>query len=431
MSTIPDPAPAADRPQPPFGGDKPEPFRESEARPAEAYPRWLPRLLGYFIAVGPAATDMYLPAFPAVEASFHTAPGTAQLTLAAWFAGLAVGQIMQGTLSDRFGRRRPLMAGFLVFTLAMAAGALSTSLTMLTVLRFVAAIGASAGMVVSRAVVRDLASGAQGAILMSRLMLVMGVAPILAPSIGAAFLTFADWRFIFWFQALYGASCALLAWRVLPETLPPERRAAVGPAQVLSRYGAIAREPVFRAHAIMAGAGTFCMFAYLGGSAPVFIQGFGLSPSGFGLIFGLCSCGLIAGSQINAWLLPKYGLSFMLRVICRIALAAAAVLVALAFSGLHVLALIVAPVFVVLSCQGFNNGNTAAGALSRHANHAGSAAALLGVGQFTLGASSGLLVGLLTDGTPRGMALLMFMGALCGVIADLFRVRGLESNRNN
>lgn len=394
------------------------------AAETDPWPPWLPRLLGYFIAVGPAATDMYLPAFPAVEATFHTAPGTAQLTLAAWFAGLAIGQIMQGTLSDRFGRRRPLAIGFAIFTISMIGGALAPNLTVLAVMRFVGAIGASAGMVISRAVVRDLAEGQKGAILMSRLVLVMGVAPILAPSIGAAFLAFANWRFIFWFQALYGASCAILAWRMLPETLPETRRIRTGATQILSRYGAILREPAFRAHAIMGGGATFCMFAYLGGSSPVFIQGFGLSPSGFGLMFGLCSCGLIAGSQINARLLPRYGLFTMLRVICRISLAATTALLILSFSGVHVLWMIVAPVFVALSCQGFSNGNTAAGALSRHAAHAGSAAALLGVGQFALGATSGLLVGLLTDGSPRGMALLMFCGSLCAAIADLFRPKG-------
>ena len=348
------------------------------AQERDAWPRWLPRLLGYFIAVGPAATDMYLPAFPAVEATFHTAPGTAQLTLAAWFAGLAIGQIMQGTLSDRIGRRRPLTIGFGVFAIAMVGGALAPTLTVLAMLRFVGAIGASAGMVISRAVVRDLAEGQRGAILMSRLVLVMGVAPILAPSVGAAFLTFASWRFIFWFQALFGASCVVLAWRILPETLPEIRRIKVGPAQILSRYGAILREPVFRAHAIMGCGSTFCMFAYLGGSSPVFIQGFGLSPSGFGLIFGLCSCGLIAGSQINARLLPRFGLFFMLRFICRVSLAATTILLALSFSGVHELWMIVAPVFLALSCQGFSNGNTAAGALTRHAAHAGSASAMLG-----------------------------------------------------
>ena len=389
----------------------------------DTWPRWLPRLLGYFIAVGPAATDMYLPAFPAVEATFHTAPGTAQLTLAAWFAGLAIGQIMQGTLSDRLGRRPPLMIGFSIFALAMIGGALAPNLEVLAILRFFGAVGASAGMVITRAVVRDLAEGHRGAILMSRLVLVMGVAPILAPSVGAAFLTFASWRFIFWFQAVYGASCAILAWRILPETLPEARRVKVGVTQVIARYGSILREPVFRAHAIMGCGSTFCMFAYLGGSSPVFIQGFGLTPWQFGLIFGLCSCGLIAGSQINARMLPRFGLFFMLRLICRISLAATTVLLALTFSGAHVLWLIVAPVFVALSCQGFANGNTAAGALQRHAAHAGSASALLGVAQFALGATSGLLVGLLTDGTPRGMALLMFCGSLCAVIADLFRPR--------
>src|SRR6202021_1995529 len=187
----------------------------------------------------------------------------------------------------------------------------------------------------SRAVVRDLAEGTRGAILMSRLVLVMGVAPILAPTVGAAFLMFANWRFIFWFQAVYGASCAILAWWILPETLPVERRIKVGATQIIARYGSILREPIFRAHALMGCATTFCMFAYLGGSSPVFIQGFGLTPSQFGLIFGLCSCGLIAGSQINARLLPRLGLSFMLRCICRISLTATSVLLALSCSGVH------------------------------------------------------------------------------------------------
>jgi DHA1 family bicyclomycin/chloramphenicol resistance-like MFS transporter len=401
-----------------------KPNQAAPVSESEAWPPWLPRLLGYFIAVGPAATDMYLPAFPSVEATFHTAPGTAQLTLAAWFAGLAVGQLMQGTLSDRLGRRRPLMIGFMIFTLAMTGGALAPNLEVLAALRFVGAIGASAGMVISRAVVRDLAEGERGAILMSRLVLVMGVAPILAPSVGAAFLAFANWRFIFWFQAIFGASCVLLAWKLLPETLPPSRRIRVDLAHIIIRYGAIIREPVFRAHAIMGMGTTFCMFAYLGGSSSVFIQGFGLTPSQFGLIFGLCSCGLIAGSQINARLLPRFGLSLMLRFICRVSLAATTMLLVLSWWGVHTLLIIVAPVFLALSCQGFTNGNVTAGALARHAAQAGSAAALMGVGQFALGATSGLLVGLLTDGTSRGMALLMFAGSLCAVIADLFRSGG-------
>lgn len=385
------------------------------------WPRGLPRLLGYCMAVGPAATDMYLPAFPTVEAAFGSGTGTAQYTLAAWFAGLAVGQIMQGTLSDRFGRRWPLIGGFVVFAVAMAGGALAQSMATLAVLRFVAALGASSGMVISRAVVRDLTDGQEGAILMSRLVLIMGLAPIVAPSIGAAILMVADWRFIFWFQAAYGVSCALLVWRLLPETLPEERRFVSGFGETLQRYGEILRDPVFRTYAIIASAGSFSLFAWLGGSSPVFIQGFGLSPAGFGLIFGLCACGVIAGSHINSRLLRHFGLFTVIRGISRLALAASLVMLLLALAGVQELWLIVVPLFVVLFCQGFSNGNTAIAALSRHASHAGSAAALLGVFQYLMGAVSGLLIGQLTDGSPRGMALLMCVGALCAVLADFAR----------
>lgn len=386
-------------------------------------PAWLPSLLGYFIAVGPAATDMYLPAFPAVEQTFGTAPGTAQLTLATWFAGLAVGQITMGTLSDRFGRRTPLIIGTATFTLAAIGCALAPSLTWLAIFRGLAAIGASAGMVVPRAMVRDLAEGNHAAVLMSRLVLVMGVAPILAPSIGGAVLTFAHWRVIFWILALYGAGGCAMAWRLLPETLPPDQRIRLHPTRQFSRYGSILRDRGFLTHAAMGAGGSFCMFAYLAGSSPVFILGFGLPPWQFALIFGLCSCGLIAGSQINARMLPRVGLSFMLRLIAWVSLAATATLTVLAFAGVHVLPLIVAPIFVALSCQGFSNGNTTAGALQRQAGQAGSASALMGMAQYTLGATSGLLVGVFTDGTPRGMAALMLCGALGMVVADRLRPR--------
>jgi MFS transporter, DHA1 family, multidrug resistance protein len=391
--------------------------------PTRSHPVWLPSLLGLFIAVGPAATDMYLPSFPAVEASLGTAPGTAQLTLATWFAGLALGQLTQGSLSDRFGRRLPLMAGFALFTLATIGCALAPNITVLAIFRAIAAFGASAGMVIARAVVRDLAEGQAAAIMMSRLILVMGLAPILAPSIGAGVLLFADWRVIFWTLTVYGVICVLCAWKLLPETLPEERRLRLSLGGQAQRYMMVVRERTFLTHAIMGGCSTFCMFAYLAGCAPVFEDGFGLSPSQFALIFGLCACSLVACSQINARLLPRVGLSRMLTAIAWISLTGTLVLVALSFGGVHVLWAIVAPLVVVIGCQGFNNANTNAGALSRHAGHAGSAAALMGTFQFSLGASAGLLVGLLTDGTPRGMAAMMACGMLGAVIADQFRPR--------
>jgi DHA1 family bicyclomycin/chloramphenicol resistance-like MFS transporter len=389
--------------------------------PLTRIPVKLTVLLGLFIAIGPAATDMYLPAFPAVEASFGTAAGTAQLTLAAWFAGLAVGQMTQGTLSDRLGRRAPLMLGMTLFAIASVGCAMAPTIGWLAAFRALAAIGSSSGMVVGRAVVRDLADGPAAAVAMSRLVLVMGLAPILAPSVGGLILIFADWRAIFWVLAAYGAMCAVLAWRFLPETLPPNRRSNLGLAAQIARYGYILKERTFLTHAAMGASGGFCMFAYLGGSSPVFIQGFGMSPSGFALVFGLCACGLVIGSQINARLIPRLGLSFMLRTICRVSLASTTTLAVLAFSGVRSLPLIVAPLVLALTCQGFSNSNCSVGALSKHAAHAGSASALMGLGQFSLGATSGLLVGFLTDGTPRGMAFLMMCGSLGAVIADLLR----------
>ena len=387
-------------------------------------PAWLPLLLGFLTAVGPASIDMYLPAFPAIEAGLHAPAGAAQYTLAAWFAGLAVGQLMQGTLADRFGRRRPLIVAFTIYTLSCVACALSPSILALSGARIVGALAASAGMVIPRAMVRDVADGHAAAAMLSRLMLVMGAAPILAPSIGGLVLIFADWRGIFWVMAAYGAIALVLILALLPDTLAPAGRLRLDLSEQVTRAASILRERGFLTHAAMGGAGIFAFFAYLGGSSPVFIQGFGFSPSGFGLLFGLCAMGLIGMSQANARLLPRFGHSRLLRVGSLVYLAAALALVSVAFAGVHALGAVFLPMFVMVSLQGLFNPNTTVGALTRHGAHAGTASALMGTGQFLLGAISGLLVGVFTDGTPRGMAALMLLGALGVVAADRLRPAG-------
>jgi len=381
----------------------------------------LPLLLGFLTAVGPAATDMYLPAFPAIEESFHAPVGSAQYTLAAWFAGLAVGQISQGTLSDRFGRRLPLIVSTALFTASCVACALAPSILLLAAFRFVSAVAAAASMVIPRAVVRDLADGHAAAILMSRLMLVMGAAPILAPSIGGAVLAFGSWRWIFWILTAYGLAALALVSRFLPDTLPPEQRVRLSAAEQFRRYHHILRERGFLTNSLVGGFGTFGFFAYLGGSSPVFIDGFGFTPAQFGLLFGGCAAGLIACSQINARLLPRFGTFRLLRWATLMDLATTALLLGLALAGVHRLVAIVLPLFVFVSVAGFVNPNATVGALSRHGAHAGSASALMGMGQFVLGAISGLLVGVLTDGTARGMAGLMLAGAIGMVVADRCR----------
>jgi MFS transporter, DHA1 family, multidrug resistance protein len=387
------------------------------------YPFWLPILLGFLTAVGPSTTDMYLPAFPSIEASFGAPAGSAQLTLAAWFAGLAVGQFSQGTLSDRLGRKRPLVVATAVYTIGCVGCALAPTIGWLSAFRAVAAIGASAGMVIPRAMVRDLAEGQAAAVMMSRLSLVMGAAPILAPTVGSLVLTYADWRGIFWILSAYGALCCALVIFLLPDTLAPEHRIRLRFGQQLGRYGRILAERGFLTHATMGGFATFAFFAYLAGSSPVFIQGFGLTPARYAIIFGGNSVGLIACAQLNPFLLRRFGHTRVLSTVGLVHLCATASLTVIAFAGLHILPLVIAPIFVAISCMGMLTPNTIVGALARHAQHAGSASAVMGTGQYLLGAVSGLLVGFATDGTPRGMAVLMLAGSIGMVLADRCRPR--------
>jgi DHA1 family bicyclomycin/chloramphenicol resistance-like MFS transporter len=389
----------------------------------QATSRWMPALLGFLTAVGPVSTDIYLPAFPAIEASYGAAAGTAQVTLASWFAGLAVGQITQGTLADRFGRRAPLMIGLTLYTLASMGCALAPDLPTLTVMRAIAAFGGSASMVIPRAVVRDLADGHAAAKMMSQLMLVMGVAPILAPTVGGAVLSIASWRVIFWFGACFGIVSVVLVYLALPETLEARRRIRLGLGGTLARYAGVAMERSFLVHAAIGGFAMFGIFAYLGGSPPVYIQLFGLSPTAYGTVFGIGASAYILGSQINPRILQRFGSALVLRVGVRVYLAATLVMTGLAFGGHFGILSVFVPVVVTLFCNGFVTPNATVGALSRHSGHAGSASALMGTLQFILAAISGSAVGLLTDGTPRPMAALMLLGAVGAVTADLFRVK--------
>ncbi len=385
------------------------------------YPAWLPVLLGFLTAVGPLSTDMYLPAFPAIEASLGGRPGTAQVTLATWFAGLAVGQITQGSLSDRYGRRVPLMAGTAVYTLANAGCALAPDLLTLSALRFVAAFGGSASMVIPRAIVRDLADGLAAAHLMSRLILVMGVAPILAPTLGGLVLGYAPWHAIFWLTAIYGGVCCVLVWRLLPDTLPRHQRAQLGVGSLAARYAAVLRDRVFLCFAATNGWGMFGMFAYIGGSPPVLIQRFAFSPAQYGMLFGTSAGAFILASQLNPHVLPRVGAARVLRIGTLTYLAAAVILLACATLDVGGVFGVVLPVVMAMGSMGFVMPNSAVGALSRHAAQAGSASALLGTVGFCLAALSGVLVGALSDGTARPMAILMLTGAVCAVLADRLR----------
>ncbi|MBR0649950.1 multidrug effflux MFS transporter [Roseomonas terrae] len=386
-------------------------------------PAWLPLLLGFLTAVGPISTDMYLPAFPAIEAELGTARGSVEITLAAWFVGLAIGQLVQGTLADRLGRRRPLLIGTAIYTIASAGCAMATDMPTLAFWRCVAAFGGAASAVIPRAMVRDLADGLGAARLMSKLMLVMGAAPILAPSLGGLLLGAGGWRTIFWFGVAYGGLSCLLAWRLLPETLPPEFRARRSFVALLADFIQIARERSFITHSLMGAAAMFSVFAFIGGAPGVYIEQFGVNPTYFGLLFAISATGFIAASQLNPFLLNRFGAERVPAYALRASAVAVAVLVTAAVSGIGGLLGIFIPAAVAIAVMGLVFPNAAVGALSRHPARAGSASALLGTLQFSCAALGSALVGALADGTPRPMALLMVAGTAVALAAERLRPR--------
>jgi DHA1 family bicyclomycin/chloramphenicol resistance-like MFS transporter len=385
------------------------------------FPRWLPLLLGFLQAVGPLSIDMYLPAFPAIEREFHAAPGAAQVTLATWILGLSMGQLALGALADRFGRRAPLLFGTAIYALAAAGCALAPSMLWLAVWRFVAAIGASASMIVPRAMVRDVADGHDAARLMARLLLILGAAPILAPSLGGLVLQFGQWREIFWIMAGYGAVGLLLALWKLPDTLPHSARVPIHPASMLARYRAILTERGFLTHTLVLAFVAFALFAYLGGMPTVFITIFHLTPGQFALVFGGVAASYILCSQLNVHLVHLLGLDCSLHVTTAayvVLIAALAILTSTHHASPWVMAGLLA---LAQGMMGFISPSATVGALSRHAGHAGSASAVMGTMQFLIGSSSGFLMAWLADGTARPMVGLMLAGAVAMKLADLAR----------
>lgn len=381
----------------------------------------LPFLLGAIIAIGPVSTDMYLPAFPqlAHDMQDQAAP---QYSLAAYFLGLAVGQMTQGALSDRLGRRGPLLAGLVLFILASAGCVVAWNTPSLVVFRFLTALGASAGLVIPRAMVRDLADGPAAAKMLSKLMLAMGLAPICAPMIGAVCVMFASWRFIFGLCTAYGVVALLCAWWLIPDTLPPARRSRLGVGAVLVRYVEIFRERGFLTHAVINACVAACLFAYLSGTPQIFEESFHWSSTGYALLFGVNSLAYIGYSQLNPILVTRFGIAPVITVMIIWQLACTLLLVLLSilpFGGLPLaggLLLTEGAFGLLLPC-------CMVGALTRHQNHAGSAAALLGTLQYAGGAVAGLGVGVLADGTARPMALVMLGCAAIAALAATKRPR--------
>ncbi|MFF7684593.1 multidrug effflux MFS transporter [Streptomyces syringium] len=374
-------------------------------------------VLGGLSALPPLSMDMYLPALPEVTDSLRSPAATVQLTLTACLMGMALGQLVVGPMSDKWGRRRPLLAGMVIYVLATAVCALAPTAELLIAFRLIQGLAGAAGIVIARAVVRDLYDGVAMARFFSTLMLVSGVAPVIAPVIGGQVLRVTDWRGVFVVLTVVGVLLSLVVWRRLDETLPPGRRQTGGLGEALRTMRGLLADRVFTGYMLAGGFAFAALFAYISASPFVVQDIYGASPQTFSLLFGVNSIGLVLVGQINGKVLVG-------RVSLDKALAAGLAVVVLASVALLLMTSgvfgkagllpIATGLFVLMSAMGLTLPNTNAQALMRSHDAAGSASALLGTSTFLLGAIASPLVGIAGSQTAVPMAVVQ---VVCAVAA--------------
>lgn len=374
-------------------------------------------VLGALIAIGPLTIDMYLPALPAITAGLQTTETAVQLTLTGTLVGLALGQLLIGPLSDVVGRRLPLLAGLAAHIVASVLCVFAPTIVVLGALRVLQGLGVAAATVVATAVVRDLFSGASFARIFSRLMLVMGLAPILAPTLGSGLLRWTEWRGVFAALAVLGALLIVVAALRLPETLPVTRRRHGGVAATMRDYRGLLNDRAFVGLVLVAGLAMASLFAYVSGSSFVLQQEYGLDEQQFGLAFGGGAVGLIGATQFNVRLLRRYTPQQILVSALIAGTGAGLLLVLFAATGFGGLVALLASLWLVLAAAGLALPNAPALAMSRHSEAAGTAAALLGAVQFGIGALSAPLVGLFgTGAVPMAVVIAGGMAAALAVM---------------
>ena len=379
-------------------------------------------VLGALTAIGPLTVDTYLPALPALRAYFGATDVQAQATLTGLLIGLGLGQLIIGPLSNAVGRRRPLLVGLAGHAVTSALCALAPTITLLAVARSLQGVAGAAVAVVAMAIVRDIFTGNRAAQLLSRMFLVLGIAPILAPMLGGALLKVTTWQGIFVVLGTAAVALFVLALIALPETLPPARRIPASVRASISAYQGLFADRVFLVLVAVAALVFAVLFAYVAGS-PFILQGlYGLTPQQFGLTFGGNAVGLVLATQLNPVLLRRYRPVQILSAAVAIALAGGLVLLVTAVTGIGGLAGFLVPIALIVTALGLSFPNAPAAALSRHGATAGTAAAMLGASQFVAGGLAAPLAGALNDGTAVPLALIIVAAAgLAGTLLLLAR----------
>jgi DHA1 family bicyclomycin/chloramphenicol resistance-like MFS transporter len=363
---------------------------------------------------GPLSLDLYLPVLPQLADDLNASASAAQLSITTCLVGLAVGQLVAGPLSDRLGRKRPLMVGLLAYLLASVACAFAPSAAVLVVLRLVQGLAGAAGIVISRAIARDLYSGRALMIFFSRLLLIAGLAPVVAPILGGQLSKIMSWRGIFGVLAGFGAVLLFAGWFGIKETLPVERRIAGGFRRTLHGYNTLLHDRFFVGCALSSGLAGATMFAYIAGSTFVLQRIYGMSPQGFSLVFGCISLGLVTAAQAGArialvWSLPRVlGLGLIINLVGAIALLATVI------SGLP-LAVLIGALVVMVCAVGLIFPTANALAMADYPDLAGTASSLQGLSQFLFGAVAAPLVGIAGDQTALPLGIVTTAVSACAM----------------
>ena len=381
---------------------------------------WMTVFMGMLAAIAPLSTDMYLPGLPAMMADFAVSPSMIQLTLTASMAGMAASQIISGPVSDKKGRRRPLFLGMAIFSLSSLACILSHTIYWLLLFRFIQGFSGGAGIVIARAIARDLCRGTALTKLFSMLMLVNGLAPILAPVIGGQILRFSSWRGIFWLLVSIGIVLAVCAW-LMPETLPQKRRLVSNAAGGLKQFASLFGDRYFMGHCIMQCFAFAAFFAYISGSSFVFQNVYHVSPQAFSLIFGLNGIGLMISGAVTGRLTGRIADWRMLRVVLWVALIGSGLLLLGFLAGLPVYAIITILFFTVATLASMSTTSFSL-AMQAQGKQAGSASAVIGFCSMISGAVMAPVVGIAGSYTAIPMGLVMVFGEAGALLSFYFLI---------
>ncbi|MEO6229368.1 MAG: multidrug effflux MFS transporter [Ferruginibacter sp.] len=369
-------------------------------------------ILGMNTAIGPFSIDMYLPSFAAIATDLHTTIAHVSLSLSSFFIGISIGQFLYGPLLDRYGRKKPLYLGLSLYLIASAMCALAQTADMLIALRFLQALGGCAGMVAARAMVRDLFSVEDNAKVFSMLMLVVGVSPIIAPTLGGYITAEFGWHYIFVILTVMALVILLMVRFLLPESRLPDPSYSLKPKAIAGNFWMVLNEPQFYTYAFTGAVAAAGLYAYIAGSPGVFLEIFKVSEKQYGWIFALVAAGLILATQINSLLLRKYKSEQIVPVALFFqSLAGISLFVGFLTGWIGIVGTILL-ILVFLSCQGFTFPNSSALSMAPFTKNAGSASALMGAIQMGIGALTSAMVSFMSNGTALPMSGVM---AACAI----------------